>query len=241
MRELKAVDGIRMIGRRVAGGRPVLGICVGLQVLFEAGVEHGTEAEGMGEWPGKVELLPADVVPHMGWNTVAVPVGSKLFAGVEDERFYFVHSYGVQNWDFDVIQPRMAAPLVTWSDHGAPFIAAVENGPLCATQFHPEKSGDAGARLLRNWVGSLRPATPNSAPNSAGSNPATLEPATPDPSTPEQTAKMWSLVLMGLAGLLVGGAISFKQQKSPRWVQIVFYLLAGMSLLAAYLLTLPAS
>ena len=156
MRELKAVDGIRLIGRRVAGGRPVLAICVGLQVLFEAGVEHGTEAEGMGEWPGKVELLPADVVPHMGWNTVKVPEGSKLFAGVEDERFYFVHSYGVQEWNFDVIQPRMTAPLVTWSEHGAPFIAAVENGPLCATQFHPEKSGDAGARLLRNWVDGLR-------------------------------------------------------------------------------------
>lgn len=177
MRELKAVDAVRMIGRRVAGGRPVLAICVGLQVLFEAGVEHGTEAEGMGEWPGKVELLPADVVPHMGWNTVSVPAGSKLFAGVEDERFYFVHSYGVQHWDFDVIQPRMAAPLVTWSEHGAPFIAAVENGPLCATQFHPEKSGDAGARLLRNWVEGLRPA----APSAAGSAPA-------ESTTPEQTA-----------------------------------------------------
>ena len=156
MRELKAVDGIRLIGRRVAGGRPVLGICVGLLVLFEAGVEHGTEAEGMGEWPGKVELLPAEVVPHMGWNTVKVPEGSKLFAGVENERFYFVHSYGVQEWNFDIIQPRMAPPLVTWSEHGAPFIAAVENGPLCATQFHPEKSGDAGAQLLRNWVDALR-------------------------------------------------------------------------------------
>jgi glutamine amidotransferase len=156
MNELKAVDGIRMIGRRVAGGRPVLAICVGLQVLFEAGVEHGTEAEGMGEWPGKVELLPAEVVPHMGWNTVKAPADSRLFQGVENERFYFVHSYGVQKWDFDVIQPRMAPPIVTWSEHGAPFIAAVENGPLCATQFHPEKSGDAGARLLRNWVDGLR-------------------------------------------------------------------------------------
>jgi glutamine amidotransferase len=178
MRELKAVDAIRMIGRRVAGGRPVLAICVGLQVLFEAGVEHGTEAEGMGEWPGKVELLPADVVPHMGWNTVSVPEGSKLFAGVEGERFYFVHSYGVQHWDFDVIQPRMAAPLVTWSEHGAPFIAAVENGPLCATQFHPEKSGDAGARLLRNWVEGLRrPATP-----------AISEDTVTETAAPEQTA-----------------------------------------------------
>lgn len=155
MKELAAVDGLRIIGRRVAGGRPVLAICVGLQVMFERGIEHGVEAEGLGEWPGTVELLPAEVVPHMGWNTVKVPEGSKLFAGVEDERFYFVHSYGVQSWDFEVAQPRMAPPLVTWSEHGAPFIAAVENGPLCATQFHPEKSGDAGARLLRNWVESL--------------------------------------------------------------------------------------
>ena len=156
MAGLRAADGPRIIDTRLAGGRPVLGICVGLQVLFEAGVEHGTEAEGIGEWPGKVELLPADVVPHMGWNTVKVPEGSKLFAGVENERFYFVHSYGVQEWNFDIIQPRMAPPLVTWSEHGAPFIAAVENGPLCATQFHPEKSGDAGAQLLRNWVDALR-------------------------------------------------------------------------------------
>nr|WP_208381363.1 imidazole glycerol phosphate synthase subunit HisH [Paenarthrobacter ilicis] len=156
MKELKAVDGIRMIGRRVAGGRPVLAICVGLQVLFEAGVEHGTESEGMAEWPGKVELLPAPVVPHMGWNTVDVAEGSILFEGVEQERFYFVHSYGVQDWNFDVVQPRMTPPKVTWSEHGARFIAAVENGPLCATQFHPEKSGDAGARLLHNWVDSLR-------------------------------------------------------------------------------------
>ncbi len=158
MKELKSVDGLRMIGRRVAGGRPVLAICVGLQILFDGGVEHGNSEPGMGEWPGTVELLPASVVPHMGWNTVHVPAGSKLFEGVEAERFYFVHSYGVQDWDFDVVQPRMRAPLVTWSEHGARFIAAVENGPLCATQFHPEKSGDAGARLLRNWVDSLRKA-----------------------------------------------------------------------------------
>ncbi|WP_285726398.1 imidazole glycerol phosphate synthase subunit HisH [Psychromicrobium xiongbiense] len=155
MKELRAVDGLRLIGRRVAGGRPVLAICVGLQILFEHGVEHGISSDGMGEWPGTVKLLPAPVVPHMGWNTVKVPEGSKLFAGVEDERFYFVHSYGVQEWDFDVNQPKMKPPLVTWSEHGAPFIAAVENGPLSATQFHPEKSGNAGARLLRNWVESL--------------------------------------------------------------------------------------
>lgn len=156
MKELRQVDALRMIGRRVAGGRPVLAICVGLQVLFEHGVEHGNSEPGMGEWPGSVELLPAEVVPHMGWNKVEAPEDSMLFQGIRDERFYFVHSYAVQEWDFDVNQPKMRPPKVTWSEHGARFIAAVENGPLCATQFHPEKSGDAGARLLRNWVDSLK-------------------------------------------------------------------------------------
>jgi glutamine amidotransferase len=156
MQGLKSVDALRWIGRRVAGGRPVLGICVGLQVMFEEGVEHGVRTQGVGEWPGTVEALPAEVVPHMGWNTVDAAEGSRLFAGIEDERFYFVHSYGVQHWNFDVTQPAMTPPLVTWSTHGAPFIAAVENGPLSATQFHPEKSGDAGAELLRNWLKTLR-------------------------------------------------------------------------------------
>ena len=155
MQGLRDVDAIRMIGRRVAGGRPVLGICVGLQVLFEEGVEHGVRTKGMGEWPGTVERLAADVVPHMGWNTVKPPVGSALFAGIEEERFYFVHSYGVQKWDFDVTQPAMRPPQVTWAEHGGPFIAAVENGALSATQFHPEKSGDAGAALLNNWLKTL--------------------------------------------------------------------------------------
>ncbi|MCC3273160.1 imidazole glycerol phosphate synthase subunit HisH [Arthrobacter zhangbolii] len=155
MQGLKDVDALRMIGRRVAGGRPVLGICVGLQVLFEEGVEHGVRTKGMGEWPGVVERLAADVVPHMGWNTVTPPEGSALFEGLEDERFYFVHSYGVQKWDFDVTQPAMRPPQVTWADHGGPFIAAVENGALSATQFHPEKSGEAGAALLNNWLKTL--------------------------------------------------------------------------------------
>ncbi|GAB2683488.1 imidazole glycerol phosphate synthase subunit HisH [Thalassiella azotivora] len=154
---LRAVRGDEVIGRRLAGGRPVLGVCVGLQVLFGTGLEHGRRSEGLGEWPGVVERLPADVVPHMGWNTVDVPAGSRLFAGVESERFYFVHSYGVLRWvgPTDDGTSRMRAPLVTWSTHGAPFVAAVENGPLSATQFHPEKSGDAGAELLRNWLATL--------------------------------------------------------------------------------------
>ncbi len=154
MAGLREVRGPEVIGRRLAGGRPVLGICVGMQVLFDAGLEHGVRTEGCGEWPGTVDRLDAPVLPHMGWNTVKVPDGSHLFDGVESERFYFVHSYAVRNWDLATPE-RLTAPLVSWADHGEPFVAAVENGPLSATQFHPEKSGDAGARLLRNWVATL--------------------------------------------------------------------------------------
>jgi imidazole glycerol-phosphate synthase subunit HisH len=154
MAQLRAVRGPELIGRRLAGGRPVLGICVGMQVLFDRGVEHGVETEGCGEWPGVVDRLHADVLPHMGWNTVRAAPGSRLFAGIEGERFYFVHSYAARAWP---LQPheRIAPPLVTWAEHGEPFVAAVENGPLTATQFHPEKSGDAGAHLLASWVHSL--------------------------------------------------------------------------------------
>ena len=155
MAGLRSVHGPEIIGRRLAGGRPVLGICVGMQVLFSRGVEHGVETAGCDEWPGVVERLHADVVPHMGWNTVSVPEGSRLFAGVEGERFYFVHSYAVRDWTL-VTNDRTRPPLVTWAEHGGDrFVAAVENGPLTATQFHPEKSGDAGAALLRSWVHSL--------------------------------------------------------------------------------------
>lgn len=151
---LRASHGDEVIDRRLAGGRPVLGICVGMQVLFEHGVEHGLESEGLGEWPGTVDLLKADVVPHMGWNTVDAPENSALFDGLHDERFYFVHSYAAQDWTLDVVPP-FPKPRVTWATHGQPFIAAVENGPLSATQFHPEKSGRAGIQLLRNWIGTL--------------------------------------------------------------------------------------
>ena len=159
MQGLRDVRAHEVIGRRLAGARPVLGICVGMQVMFEVGVEHGQRTDGLGEWPGVVERLSADVVPHMGWNTVDVPQGSRLFSGIEQERFYFVHSYGVLRWELvprDGQVAHFAPPLVTWSQHGDRFVAAVENGPLSATQFHPEKSGDAGATLLENWVSSLR-------------------------------------------------------------------------------------
>lgn len=151
---LRAVDAPRLIGRRLAGGRAVLGICVGMQVMFDRGVEHGRDVSGLGEWPGVVERLHAPVLPHMGWNHVSPAEGSVLFDGIERERFYFVHSYAAQRWVLPEAS-SMTAPLVHWSDYGGPFIAAVENGPLAATQFHPEKSGSAGLRLLANWVASL--------------------------------------------------------------------------------------
>ena len=155
MAGLLSVKGDRIIGKRLAGGRPVLGICVGMQILFTRGVEHGEETEGTGEWPGVVDKLNADVLPHMGWNTVRAPADSQLFAGLDpEERFYFVHSYANRKWELDSGLPGQE-PKVTWANHGDDFVAAVENGPLWATQFHPEKSGDAGAHLLRNWLATL--------------------------------------------------------------------------------------
>ena len=161
---LDAIAAGELIADRLSAGRAVLGICVGMQVLFERGVEHGIETAGFGTWPGVVEQLEASVLPHMGWNTLSPPAQSQLFAGVESERFYFVHSYGVRHWPST--QPSesdlpgrgsetLADALLTWSVHDSPFIAAVEDGPLSATQFHPEKSGHAGQVLLRNWIATL--------------------------------------------------------------------------------------
>jgi glutamine amidotransferase len=149
MDALTHVRGDAIVDKRLAGGRPVLGICVGMQVLFSRGVERGIETEGLGEWPGVVEELRSPIVPHMGWNTVDAAAGTALFDGIENERFYFVHSTLHP-------EPPFPAPKVTWADHGGPFVAAVENGPLTATQFHPEKSGPAGIRLLAYWLRMLR-------------------------------------------------------------------------------------
>ena len=151
---LAKVGGGAMIEKRLTGSRPVMGICVGMQVLFEHGVERGNDTPGLAEWPGSVTELDAPVLPHMGWNTVETPADTRLFDGIRDERFYFVHSYAAQEWTLDV-QPPFPAPLLTWAEHGSRFIAAIENGPLTATQFHPEKSGEPGIRLLKNWLDSL--------------------------------------------------------------------------------------
>lgn len=150
MAGLRAIGGERIIADRVSAGRPVLGVCVGMQILFARGVEFGVESTGCGQWPGSVTRLDAPVIPHMGWNVVDAAAGSRLFKGLDpDTRFYFVHSYAAQRWD--------GAPeaLLTWATHHVRFLAAVEDGPLSATQFHPEKSGDAGAALLSNWVEGL--------------------------------------------------------------------------------------
>ena len=154
MEQLNARKANELLDKRLVAGRPVLGICVGMQVLFELGVEHGLETEGLGQLPGKVEMLDAPTLPHIGWNTVQAAKGSKLFAGVEHERFYFVHSYGVRNWELEAIG-SFIPPKVTWAEYVSPFVAACEVGPLSATQFHPEKSGEAGIQLLTNWVATL--------------------------------------------------------------------------------------
>jgi glutamine amidotransferase len=155
MNQLNEVKGAELIDQRLIAGKAVLGICVGLQVMFERGVEHGIETNGLGQWPGVVDQLYAPVLPHIGWNTVESTQESKLFAGIQNERFYFVHSYGAQSWSLEP-HATIPAPIVTWAEYGSRFIAAVENGPLSATQFHPEKSGEAGIKLLRNWIESFK-------------------------------------------------------------------------------------
>lgn len=154
MEKLLASGSDRLIDKRLTASRPVLGICVGMQVMFETGLEHGTQTQGLGQWPGVVRQLNAETLPHMGWTSVQPGAGSVLFEGIEDERFYFVHSYAATKFELDVMPP-FVPPTLTVAHHGEDFLAAVENGPLSTTQFHPEKSGQAGLKLLSNWLKSL--------------------------------------------------------------------------------------
>ena len=159
MAGLKTVGGDRVILERLRAGRPVLGVCVGEQIMFQLGLEHREHAQGLGLIAGTVDRLNADIVPHMGWDTVQAPADSRLLAGVGDERFYFVHSYAAMSAgpaEISGIDFGGAKQTVTWCTYGrSRFVAAYERGPLSATQFHPEKSADCGARLLRNWIGTF--------------------------------------------------------------------------------------
>jgi glutamine amidotransferase len=156
MAGLARVGAGAIVAERLAAGRPLLGICVGMQVLFESGIEHGVESAGLGVLPGRVEPLRAPVIPHMGWNTVTPPPGTRLFAGIAaGTRFYFVHSYAVAAADSDGSATAGRATrgyLPTVAEHGSRFVAGVEAGLVSATQFHPEKSGKAGQALLANWL-----------------------------------------------------------------------------------------
>ncbi|MBV8929864.1 MAG: imidazole glycerol phosphate synthase subunit HisH, partial [Mycobacteriaceae bacterium] len=150
MTGLRSIGGEKIIAERINAARPVLGVCVGMQIMFARGVEFGVESTGCGQWPGAVTKLDAPVIPHMGWNVVQAGPTSTLFDGLDaGTRFYFVHSYAAQRWEGD------CEAVLTWATHRVPFLAAVEDGALSATQFHPEKSGDAGATLLSNWVQAL--------------------------------------------------------------------------------------
>ena len=164
MAGLENVGGVDLIRARHEQGRPLLGICVGLQVFFARGEEHGVKTEGIGLWPRAVTALEAPVIPHMVWSKVNAPADSAMFAGIGNERFYFVHSYAATE------PPPNAA--VTTARHGSDFIAAVEDGTTWAAQFHPEKSAAAGAQLLRNWLASFSAdSSPGSDSGSSGTNP----------------------------------------------------------------------
>jgi glutamine amidotransferase len=148
MRGLVAIGGDEIVRARVAAKRPTLGICVGMQILFRDGDEYASTElhQGVGIWQESITKLSAPILPHMGWNTVAVTGPSQLFSGIADQSFYFVHSYAAKS---------SVGSAQAWTTHGEKFLSAVEDGAICATQFHPEKSGDAGVQLIKNWVGLL--------------------------------------------------------------------------------------
>ncbi len=154
MEHLRAVRGDELIERRLAGGRPVLGIGVGMQILFDGAIAGDVDTEGLAQWPGVVTELEAPTLPHVGWSEVEAAPDSVLFAGIDGEPFHFSHSHAATEWTLEAYG-AFASPRVTYATHGERFIAAVENGPLTATQFHPENSGEAGLNLLRNWINSL--------------------------------------------------------------------------------------
>lgn len=146
MEQLQAAGGEEIISKRVALGGPLIGICVGMQILFNEGSEKGGHT-GVGIFEGEVSEISAPILPHIGWNNVRADRPSLLFQGLRNERFYFVHSYAAK-------LPVVGAAN-SWCNYGEDFLAAVELGSVSAVQFHPEKSGAVGARLIANWAGAL--------------------------------------------------------------------------------------
>ncbi|MFM1826136.1 MAG: hypothetical protein RLZZ37_771 [Actinomycetota bacterium] len=154
MEGILKVKANEIVDKRLSGGRNVFGICVGMQIMFEKGTEHGETTPGLGQWPGLVDEIKNPVLPHMGWNEVQVDSRSLIFKGVEDQKFYFVHSYAAKDLNLKE-SGKIEKPLKHFTTYGEKFLASVENNALVATQFHPEKSGEAGISLLKNWLDSF--------------------------------------------------------------------------------------
>ena len=145
MQGLRSIRGDEIVRERIGLKRPTLGICVGMQILFSQGTEHG-EYSGVGIWDARVEKIDAPILPHMGWNSVSAAPSSNLFKGVEDQSFYFVHSFAVKS---------AVGMYPTFTEYGEKFLSAIEDETVWATQFHPEKSGEAGLHLIKNWSNTL--------------------------------------------------------------------------------------
>ncbi len=144
---LRAIGGDQVIEERIRHNRPVLGICVGMQILFQSSEEDQYQSRGLGFFNGRIKKLAHPVLPQVGWNIVEAPSDSQLFRSLSKESFYFVHSYAAIDDEPDA--------KVTYAEHGSRFIAAIERGAVSAVQFHPEKSGRAGLQLISQWAEKL--------------------------------------------------------------------------------------
>ena len=145
MRQLLQINGDLILKERLKLNRPTLGVCVGMQILFESSDE--SSETGLALVAGKVKKLSARVLPHIGWNEVHAEKEMNLMRGLDNQRFYFVHSYAATTAPNNFLQAT--------SNYGEDFVAAIQSGSLSAVQFHPEKSGDAGMQLLKNWVSAI--------------------------------------------------------------------------------------